>query len=162
MDRNQDIRDFSQVFISFSAQFQSSVHVVKNEQLDNFGEMGYVHVTSPQFEFYRVLVWSIIQQPVNFRSFMILFKTHTKQSLTETKQKNLFKPAEVSNFPQNLGSLAPISFFNCEHFLFIYNVKQKKKCRPDWFSRFDVYWIKTNKQVDRQTSKVYIKIKKLS
>ena len=29
---------------------------------------------------------------------------------------------------------------------------------PDRFSRFDVYWIQTNKQIDTQTSKVYIEI----
>ena len=28
-----------------------------------------------------------------------------------------------------------------------------KKFRPDRFSRFDVYWIQTNRQTDRQTDK---------
>ena len=28
-----------------------------------------------------------------------------------------------------------------------------KKCGPDRFSRFDVYWIQTNKQTDKQTDK---------
>ena len=28
-----------------------------------------------------------------------------------------------------------------------------KKFGPDRFSRFDVYWIQTNKQTDRQTDK---------
>ena len=32
---------------------------------------------------------------------------------------------------------------------------------PNRFSRFDAYWVQTNKQTDRQTSKVYIFIKKL-
>ena len=31
---------------------------------------------------------------------------------------------------------------------------------PDRFSRFDAYWVQTNKQTPRQTSKVYIFIKK--
>ena len=29
----------------------------------------------------------------------------------------------------------------------------QKKFGPDRFSRFDVYWIQTNKQTDRQTDK---------
>ena len=28
-----------------------------------------------------------------------------------------------------------------------------KKCGPDRFSRFDVYWIQTNKQTPKQTDK---------
>ena len=30
-----------------------------------------------------------------------------------------------------------------------------KKFRPDRFSRFDVYWIQTNKQTDRQAKFIY-------
>jgi len=35
-----------------------------------------------------------------------------------------------------------------------------KKCGPDRFSRFDVYWIQTDKQTNRQTDKpnLYIDI----
>ena len=33
-----------------------------------------------------------------------------------------------------------------------------KKIGPDRFSRFDVYWIQTNKQTNRQTSQIYIYI----
>ena len=29
---------------------------------------------------------------------------------------------------------------------------------PDRFSRFDVYWIQTNRQTNRQTSQIYIKM----
>jgi len=39
-----------------------------------------------------------------------------------------------------------------------------KKFGPDRFSRFDVYWIQTNKQTDkqtdRQTSQIYIDLEK--
>jgi len=39
-----------------------------------------------------------------------------------------------------------------------------KKFGPDQFSRFDVYWIQTDRQTDRQTnrqtSQIYIKIRK--
>ena len=31
-----------------------------------------------------------------------------------------------------------------------------KKFGPDWFSRFDVHWIQTDKQTDRQTDQIYI------
>ena len=34
------------------------------------------------------------------------------------------------------------------------HMRSHNKFGPDWFSRFDVYWIK--KKTDRQTSKVYI------
>ena len=42
-----------------------------------------------------------------------------------------------------------LSFINlpCGH------VMSHKKCGPDWFSRFDVYWIQTNKQTPKQTDK---------
>ena len=33
-----------------------------------------------------------------------------------------------------------------------------KKFGPDRFSRFDVYWIQTNKQTNKQTSQIYIQI----
>ena len=33
-----------------------------------------------------------------------------------------------------------------------------KKLGPDRFSRFDVYWIQTNKQTDRQAKFIYSKI----
>ena len=39
------------------------------------------------------------------------------------------------------------------------HVRSHTKFVPDRFSRCDVYWIQTNKQTDRQTSKVYIKMK---
>jgi len=32
-------------------------------------------------------------------------------------------------------------------------VRSHKKCGPDRFSRFDVYWIQTNKQTDKQTDR---------
>ena len=101
------------------------------------------------------------------------------------------------------GRFASILYFNCEHFLFVYIVKQEQKkfadlilknrgfsklngnrilleaiyyfdhpnlplvyvrshtkFGPDWFSRFDVYWIQTNiqtnKQTDRQAKFIYI------
>ena len=31
-----------------------------------------------------------------------------------------------------------------------------KKFGPDRFSRFDVYWIQTNKQTNAQTSQIYL------
>ena len=33
-----------------------------------------------------------------------------------------------------------------------------KKCWPDRFSRFDVFWIRTPKHTPKQTSKLYIYI----
>ena len=36
-----------------------------------------------------------------------------------------------------------------------------KKFGPDRFSRFDVYWIQTNKQTDKQTDKPNLYIDKL-
>ncbi len=35
------------------------------------------------------------------------------------------------------------------------HVMTHKKFGPDRFSRFDVYWIQTNKQTNRQTSQIY-------
>ena len=45
-----------------------------------------------------------------------------------------------------------LSFINlpCGH------VMTHKNYGPDRFSRFDVYWIQTNKQTPRQTSQIYI------
>ena len=37
-------------------------------------------------------------------------------------------------------------------------VMSQKKFGPDRFSRFDVYWIQTNKQTDTMTSQIYIYI----
>ena len=36
-----------------------------------------------------------------------------------------------------------------------------KKFGPDRFSRFDVYWIQTDKQTDKQTSQIYIQITRI-
>ena len=45
------------------------------------------------------------------------------------------------------------------------HVRSNTKFRPNQFSRFDVYWIQTDKQTDRQTnrriSKVYLKVSRL-
>ena len=43
------------------------------------------------------------------------------------------------------------SFINlpCSH------VRSHKKFGPDWFSRFDVYWIQTNRQTDRQAKFIW-------
>ena len=85
-----------------------------------------------------------------------------------------------------LGRFVPIFFFNCEHFFFVYIVKTKSKksnfvggkilkiwssitfpedmCRPhkilarSQFSRFDVYWILTNRQTKRQVKFIYLYI----
>ena len=67
-----------------------------------------------------------------------------------------------------LGRSAPI--FHCQHFLFVYIVKQKQKSSlgscgshnkfgPNRFSRFDVYWIekKPDTQTDKQSS-IYIEV----
>ena len=62
----------------------------------------------------------------------------------------------------------PIFYFNCEHVLFVYIVKQNikfsdfhnirgiskfskisKEFGPDRFSHFDVYWIQTNRHPDK-------------
>ena len=63
-----------------------------------------------------------------------------------------------------LGHFAPIFHFHCEHVLFVY-IEEKiavknfffvdfhKKFGPERFSRFDVYWIQTNKHTNRQTPK---------
>ena len=74
-----------------------------------------------------------------------------------------------------------IFYLNCEHVLFVYILKQRrtffcgfkknsrifkklnfftnvmshKKFGPDRFSRFDVYWIQTNRQTDRQAKLIY-------
>ena len=104
-------------------------------------------------------------------------------------------------FTRLLGRFAPIFYLNCEHVLFVYILKQRrkkfrrfvqinsrifkifknytkiktfkhkflkflsfinlpwayvmshKKFGPYRFSRFDVYWIQTNKQTDRQTDR---------
>ena len=87
-----------------------------------------------------------------------------------------------------LGRFEPIFYLNCEHVLFVYILKQRrkkfsgflkkiktfktlflkflsfinlpwgsvrsqKKFGPDRFSRFEVYWIQTNKQKDKQTNR---------
>ena len=36
------------------------------------------------------------------------------------------------------------------------HARSHKKFGPDRFSRFDVYWIQTDKQTDRQTSQIYV------
>ena len=33
-----------------------------------------------------------------------------------------------------------------------------KKFGPDRFSRFDIYWIQTDRQTDRQTSQIYMEM----
>ena len=93
-----------------------------------------------------------------------------------------------------LGRFALIFYLNCDHVLFVYILKQRrknfadfqelnfftklktfktlflflsfitlpcdhvmshKKFEPDRFSRFDVYWIQTNGQTDRQAKFIY-------
>ena len=84
-----------------------------------------------------------------------------------------------------LGRFAPIFYLNCVHVLFVYILKQSrkkfrgflntiflkflsfvnlpcghvmshKKFGPDRFSRFDVYWMQTNRQTNRQTRQIYM------
>jgi len=51
-----------------------------------------------------------------------------------------------------LGRLAPIFYLNCEHVLFVnhkpslWSRDVPQKFGPDRFSRFDVYWIQTDRQ----------------
>ena len=40
--------------------------------------------------------------------------------------------------------------------LFWGHVRSRATFGRDWFSNFDVYWILTNKQTDKQASKVYL------
>ena len=72
-----------------------------------------------------------------------------------------------------LGRFSSIIYFSSEHDLFVYIVKQTflkirsslnlpwgharshKKCVPNRFSHFDVYWIQTEKQTPRQAKCIY-------
>ena len=83
---------------------------------------------------------------------LLINKTKTK-NFADFQQKNswIFKIFKKSNFDGG-------------KFLIIWSsinlpwghVMSPKKFGPDRFSRFDVYWIQTDTQTDRQTSQIYI------
>ena len=54
-------------------------------------------------------------------------------------------------------------FLNCDNLnLSLGHMRSHTKCGPDRFCRFDVYWIKTDRQADTHTIKVFIDKKKLN
>jgi len=84
--------------------------------------------------------------------FLFTFKNKEKKLFADFKKKiadfqefNLFY--KLKTFKTHF--LKFLSFINlpCGH------VMSHKKFGPDRFSRFDVYWIQTNRQTDRQTDK---------
>ena len=100
-------------------------------------------------------------------------------NIFQTRTRNYFKVCFVFIYiyTRLLGRFAPIFYLNCEHVLFCVHFKTKKKkisrifkknfkifiihkpslglrdvpqkFGPDRLSRFDVYWIQTNKQTDK-------------
>ena len=61
-----------------------------------------------------------------------------------------------------LGHFAPIFYLNCEHVLFVYicgHVMSHKKFGPDRFSRFDAYWIQTDRQKTNRQAKFIYRLK---
>ena len=87
-----------------------------------------------------------------------ILKQRRKKFCGFKKKKNsrIFKNLNLFTKLKTLKThfLKFLSFINlpCGH------VMSHKKFGPDRFSRFDVYWVQTDKQTDRQTSQIYIQI----
>ena len=69
--------------------------------------------------------------------------------------------SELLAFLQTLINITRLSgrfasfYFECEHFRFVYILKQKQNNFVDFikknrFCRFDIYWIQINKQTNRE------------
>ena len=75
------------------------------------------------------------KQTKNFADFITKFRGFSKLSKIEFCQRQIFKNSIIC---------------------FLWGpVMSHKKIGSNLFSRFDVYWIQTNKQTPKQTSKVY-------
>jgi len=87
-------------------------------------------------------------------SFCLHFKTKKKKILRIFKKK--------SRISKNLNFFTKLKTFETHFFKFLSfinltcgHVMSHKKFGPDRFSRFDVYWIQTDKQTDSQAKFIY-------
>ena len=85
--------------------------------------------------------------------FICKNKIHRASPCKQITKKNFadFQNFQKSNFDRG-KFLKILSFINFpwDHMM------SHKKFGPDRFSRFDVYWIQTDKQTNKQTSQIYI------
>ena len=84
--------------------------------------------------------------------FLFTFKNKEEKKLADLKKK--FADFQELNFFTKLKTLKT-HFFEFLSFINLPwdNARCHTKFGPDRFSRFDVYWIQTDRQTDRQTDK---------